>query len=691
VGNFSDEPQLICDSHLSASSPCRSAGSSEYAAGRDIDGEPWADPPSVGCDEFHSRNDDIGPLAVAIQASLTNVVPGFEIDFTAQISGCSSGTRWEFGDGTVLSNRLTPKHAWHAAGNYSVVMRAFNQTYPAGVSATVSVHVVPISEAVHYVAADSGNPVAPYNSWATAAQSIQDAVDAAISGGLVLVTNGVHQTGGRAVHGTMTNRVAVTKPVTVRSINGPAVTLIVGYQVPGMRNGDGAIRCAYLTNGAALVGFTLTNGATRIVTEFEGELATVGGGVRCESASAMLSNCVLTGNAAHYDGGGAYGGTLNNCTFSGNLAGAGGGASHTSLNNCVLVENSASVGGGAFYATLNQCMLVSNTAAYGGGAAFCSLNNCMLVSNTAARGGGGDTGSSLNNCTLAGNSAYDGGGALASVLTGCLVTSNSAGNAGGGVSGFVNVEFTTPSVLKNCTLTGNRARRGGGAFYGILSNCIIYYNTATNGTDNHDTSTFNTFNFSCTTPLPMGGSGNISDEPRFVDFAGGNLRLESNSPCINGGRDADSLVGSDLDNNPRIVGGAVDMGAYEFQSPASAISYPWLLQYGLPIGASTDAADPDGDGFNNWQEWRAGTNPTNAHSALRLLTPEANDFFSLLTWESVPGRTYSLEWTESLGGLPVFFPLATGIPAAPQGNLTSYYDFVEDPWPATRFYRVKVE
>ena len=723
VGNITADPYLASASHLSAESPCIGAGSSAYASGTDIDGDPWNNPPSIGCDEYHAGA-VTGPLTVSL-TSLTNCVRGYPVGLTAFIQGRTDLSVWDFGDGYVAVNQPYKSHSWTTLGDYVVALWAFNDSYPEGVSATVIVHVEP---GLHYVAANSGSPIAPYTSWATAATNIQDAVDAAPPGGTVFVTNGVYAAGGRITSslgdGT-TNRVAVDKPLTVRSVNGPEVTFIQG-QMPGASGSN--TRCVYLTNAATLVGFTLTNGVAYYL----------GGGAYCESTSAVLSNCVLTGNSALNDyGGGSYGGTLNDCTLAGNAAGCegggsfystlnnctltgnaapygyGGGAYNSTLTNCVLTGNSANEGGGAYESTLNNCTLTGNSApyGYGGGASGSVLNNCVLTGNSAPDGyGGGVELSTLNNCTLSGNSASDdGGGADGSMLINCTLTGNSAPYGSGGGANEGGLDNCTlignsasygggadGSMLSNCTLTGNSAGIGGGtcsgtlnnctliensatnycggAFYSTLNNCIVYFNSAPSGGNYiQDQSTL--LNYCCTTPLPTNGIGNITNAPLFVDEANGNLRLQSNSPCINSGDNTFVDFGStDLDGNPRIVGGTVDIGAYEYQAPTSIISYAWLQQYGLPTDGSVDCADLDGTGMNNWQKWIAGLNPTNAMSVLKMLPLAATNtpLGMVVSWQSVSGITYFLQRSTNLAAQPAFTTIQSNIVG--QAGTTSYTD-----------------
>jgi len=672
VGNITSDPQLASAIYLSANSPCRGAGGAAYVSGTDIDGEPWVNPPSIGCDEYHLEA-MTGPLSVSVVAGLTNLAVGFPASVTALIEGRATASSWNFGDGVAVTNRPFATHAWLTPGDYMITAWAYNESNPGGVSTTVSVHVV--EQPVHYVSASSTDPLPPYTSWGTAATNIQDAVDVVtMPGALVLVTNGLYASGGRAG-----NRVAVDKPLEVRSVNGPEVTMISGWR--GTTNFSDAIRCVYLANGASLFGFTLTNGG-----------ASYGGGVSCESEAATVYNCLVAGNSG-YQGGGAYSGTLVNCTLSTNTAtDVGGGVARGMLNNCTLNGNSSpgggsdyyrGYGGGAYSGTLVNCTLTGNSARLGGGAYGGTMNACTLSGNS-ARVGGAATHSTLSQCVLTGNHAqWDGGGTLSGTLNNCTLIGNSAGDSGGGAYN---------GTLNNCTLVGNSATYYGGGFdgrdSGTLNNCIAYCNTAGSAGNNWSSVYFSgTFNHCCTTPMPTNGIGNFTNAPLFVDYAGGNLRLQSNSPCINAGNNASALGTTDLDGNPRIVSSTVDIGAYEFQGPGSVISYAWLQQFGLPTDGSADFSDADCDGHTLWQEWRCQTCPTNALSVLHLLSASKVGNDVTVSWQSMPGVYYFLERSTSLSASPTFTPLANGIPGQP--GVTSFTD-TNAAFLAPLFYRVGV-
>jgi hypothetical protein len=120
------------------------------------------------------------------------------------------------------------------------------------------------------------------------------------------------------------------------------------------------------------------------------------------------------------------------------------------------------------------------------------------------------------------------------------------------------------------------------------------------------------------------------------------------------------------------MAGTVDIGAYEVQNPFSVISYAWLDHYGFPIDGSADYSDADGDGMNNWQEWRCGTDPTNALSLLKLLGAAVGSSGVSVSWQSVSNQSYVLTRTSNILTQPAFFTLATNI--AGQAGTTTYLD-----------------
>jgi hypothetical protein len=539
------------------------------------------------------------------------------------------------------------------------------------------------------------------------------------------------------MYGALTNRLVINKPVVVQSVNGPSVTAIQGNAVIG----EAAVRCAYLTNGATLSGFTLLNGATRAAGDANKEQS--GGGAWCESTNAFISNCVLLSNTAPVFGGGVRGGSLTNCLLTANSAtGSGGGAYQSVMSGCLLSNNTAIIsyggisgggassctlvnctlvsnvtdtpnfhpasGGGAVDSTLTGCVLIGNAGKDGGGANNSKLRNCTLIANTAGNAGGAAAASTLTGCLMLSNSAamgggcydsigtncvlqqntsgYQGGGATGGALYNCLVTGNSApGSVGGGTAANPSGVGTT---LWNCTVVGNWAYyRGGGVDSCTVWNSIVTSNSSTNSPDSPDWFG-GTLNYCCTTPMPDAGAGNITNAPIFVNQPGGNFLLQTNSPCINAGINSYALPGGDLAGNSRIVSGTVDLGAYECQSPALLPFFAWLQGYGLFTHASSLYADADGDGMNNWQEWVAGTGPTNASSNLRLLSLAlANQpARATLTWSSVTNRTYYIWRSTNLSAASYSIALSN---IAGLSGTTSIID--SNPPTGRAFYRIGIQ
>ncbi|MGA0846944.1 MAG: hypothetical protein ACO3RV_10405, partial [Luteolibacter sp.] len=76
----------------------------------------------------------------------------------------------------------------------------------------------------------------------------------------------------------------------------------------------------------------------------------------------------------------------------------------------------------------------------------------------------------------------------------------------------------------------------------------------------------------------------------------------------------------------------------------------WELEYGFNPGADDSGLDADGDGLTNRQEYELGTNPRSANSIFKAsLAPHAEIPGSYrLSWNSVAGKTYVIEWSPDL-------------------------------------------
>ena len=361
--------------------------------------------------------------------------------------------------------------------------------------------------------------------------------------------------------------IALSSSLILSETNGPEVIdgPTAGVTVSG--GGPSSNFSVFTVNSgvtASISGLTISNGN-----------ADFGGGVY-NSGSLTLTNDTLSGNSAQYGGGVFTCGTaaLTNDTISGNSA--------------------QDFGGGVFNdfgtATLTNDTLSGNSAQYGSGGGVyndygtATLTNDTLSGNSAGRGGGVFNDYSgtatFTNDTLSGNSAQYGGGVYNFYGTATLTNDTLSGNSaqyGGGVFN----DYSGTATFTNDTLSGNSAQYGGGVYNDYSGTATLINTIVANSTSGGDISGSVTGNNNLIDDASTAGgftngvNGNIVGVSPLLAPLGNyggptqTMALLPGSPAIAAGDtslavDAQGhLLTTDQRGMPRMVDGAVDIGAFE--------------------------------------------------------------------------------------------------------------------------------
>lgn len=336
--------------------------------------------------------------------------------------------------------------------------------------------------------------------------------------------------------------------------------------------GSVIIDCTFIGNsapGAGGIGGAIHSTiSTSVITRctFEGNTAYAGGAVISSSTNSTISDCSFNENSTTWVGGalsitGASTSSVTNCRFQSNSTVAFGGAVEVgghqspsvSLLDCEFENNSSVSAGGAVIwgspnGVLARCRFTGNSAGSGGAVdqlPVGGMQNCSFVGNSGTRGGAlrVSSNASVTNCLFAGNTSTQYGGAM---------------------------EASGTNGITNCTFYGNTAAIGGGGLYHGNANTATIRNSVFWANAPNQITGSETVNY-CNIQAGYAGTGNLNADPLFVNPAGGDLRLQSGSPCKDAGDNSAMPAGitTDLDGNPRINGDTVDMGAFEFQGPST--------------------------------------------------------------------------------------------------------------------------
>jgi len=218
----------------------------------------------------------------------------------------------------------------------------------------------------------------------------------------------------------------------------------------------------------------------------------------------------------------------------------------------------------------------ANTAIYASNASP-TIANCKIAAN---QGSGiklyEGCNPTITNCIIAGNGGS--GIEMEAPPTGRLVKYNSATIAGCIISGNrqCGIRGDMPTVV-NCTIVGNR-RQGISALKPTAADSIIYYNGFDCGFAQINSAAA-TVTY-CNVQGGWPGAGNLDVDARFVVpgywkptaavqpgdpaaiWVGGDYHLRWDSTCINAGDPnlAVTVAATDMDGEPRVISGRVDIG-----------------------------------------------------------------------------------------------------------------------------------
>ncbi|HJZ78141.1 MAG TPA: right-handed parallel beta-helix repeat-containing protein [Vicinamibacterales bacterium] len=387
------------------------------------------------------------------------------------------------------------------------------------------------------------------------------------------------------------------KAITVRSVAGPAVTVLDGNAADSVvmfASGEGP--------GSILDGFTIRNGRSGFDTPGFGD----GGGVRIANASPSIRGNVIVSNQACSGAGISirFGSpAIESNTIADNLqTGCSGG---TGGGGIAVVGNSTAVIRGN---VISHNVL---TSADGGGIALFAAGSPTIALNIIS----GNTASGLSPCAQ--------GGGISMVnqsdatIAGNLIVGNRAG-CGGGVYWLVPSGARGPQLTNN-TLADNDSPVGSGVFAdgfdvaALLTNNIVVAHAGQTAVFCGDFNDLNAplFRFNnvwSASGIPYGGtcadqtgvSGNISADPLFVNSAAGDYHLLPNSPSVDvGDNGAGALPAIDLDGDPRVLDGdgdglaVVDMGADE----VAGVQAPLTVVVDVKPGSRRNTVNPRSKGM----------------------------------------------------------------------------------------------